>query len=1088
MEPPSEMANDSVVEYEILDEHGNQIMINGAEQLKQLAACVNEVRQSDGSVIKEYILNDPKIIEQIRSQIKTLSNNNGNINTNSNNNNNLNNVSYTPPLPTPNNSTDNGHLNKMHSNNINGNINNNNSNNNGGYQMNHLNNKSQNNTNANTNNNMKGPNSGSNLTPSNSNASKQPLANGIVEREIIRHRNLNNNNNKPNGETKSLEPSSSSHSLNNNNNSGHVSQVQQQIQKFQKQQQQQQQQSNTGTRKNSSNDSTTMTTTGIVSKFAETFNNQTNDTVKSRFHSANNSNSNSNGNSNLMKTSHINSATITKNNTHLNVPGRNKFELKTSKGKSLQFTITSGDPSESDIEEVNSMLSRRNNLFPNGNNSKETYKEANFFNNGLRALVVTPNNSTTPTPSHAQNAYGGAGLSNSKSTSNLSTTSNMNKIKQNQQLQKEPFQSSKESMASGGGPTLSSSFQPRSASNYHSHHPNQTDNMNNLLSKSGSISNMLGQSTSGQQSSSSGFGHHNHGIPTVNQSKFNSISSHNISNVGLSNQNTSTTNRNNMGQTFYASPYHFEHNKSQPNLTQLNDINSVSSNMFFNAVHLNRNQHQNNNSSNSNANKNCGENSLYSNMASNSGNLMPVNENESVFNYNSPISNNNHLTYNASNINNNNFNNDIKSNINSTYGRNSTATLKRSSSFGNSNYLSQSAAQNAPQFAHGYSSNANGYLVEDGQYQTPHGNLNGTMTKSTMNLSYQANNSHHQQISGNYGSVNSSTITQQMLSKHLYSVNDPNSPNPSNSNILNLEEAAKNLSNMDVTPEMTEKLLLKLLLQQITSQKNNLPPHPGLPSAAQLLQQLQLLQQQQQSHKHNQQQQQHLQHTAKWQQFQQQMSQHMSSTGKQSYENYTPEHSGSPLPPPATALSSSSSSSTTGNQQLNSSHNNNNNIDQNNARHTNNNANISTNVSNSNKPNTNSTYSITNKSNLNHQQSLNTSSPCNSNSNSQSTLTTGTSATKSNVNQIKNKLFQKSNFLNGSQNNLNTVGHSDNDAKPISRPKFNIDSTSPTLKNIKQQLQKHQQQQQSSPVNQMSQRNQLEKSALKTKNVSFTSR
>ncbi|RNA11305.1 hypothetical protein BpHYR1_001583 [Brachionus plicatilis] len=48
-------------------------MINGAEELKKLAACVNEIKQSDGSVVKEYILNDPKIIEKIRSQIKNQS-------------------------------------------------------------------------------------------------------------------------------------------------------------------------------------------------------------------------------------------------------------------------------------------------------------------------------------------------------------------------------------------------------------------------------------------------------------------------------------------------------------------------------------------------------------------------------------------------------------------------------------------------------------------------------------------------------------------------------------------------------------------------------------------------------------------------------------------------------------------------------------------------------------------------------------------------------------------------------------------------------------------------------------------------------
>lgn len=62
-----------MVEYEILDEQGNQIMINGAEELKKLAACVNEIKQSDGSIVKEYILNDPKVIEKIRSQIKNQS-------------------------------------------------------------------------------------------------------------------------------------------------------------------------------------------------------------------------------------------------------------------------------------------------------------------------------------------------------------------------------------------------------------------------------------------------------------------------------------------------------------------------------------------------------------------------------------------------------------------------------------------------------------------------------------------------------------------------------------------------------------------------------------------------------------------------------------------------------------------------------------------------------------------------------------------------------------------------------------------------------------------------------------------------------
>ena len=61
------------VEYEIVDENGNQILINDAEQLKQLATSVSEIRQPDGSIVKEYILNDPGIIEKIRNKIRSES-------------------------------------------------------------------------------------------------------------------------------------------------------------------------------------------------------------------------------------------------------------------------------------------------------------------------------------------------------------------------------------------------------------------------------------------------------------------------------------------------------------------------------------------------------------------------------------------------------------------------------------------------------------------------------------------------------------------------------------------------------------------------------------------------------------------------------------------------------------------------------------------------------------------------------------------------------------------------------------------------------------------------------------------------------
>ncbi len=69
----SNECEEATVEYEILDENGNQIFVNNAEDLKSLATSVSEVLQPDGSIVKEYILNDPKIIEQIRNNIKSES-------------------------------------------------------------------------------------------------------------------------------------------------------------------------------------------------------------------------------------------------------------------------------------------------------------------------------------------------------------------------------------------------------------------------------------------------------------------------------------------------------------------------------------------------------------------------------------------------------------------------------------------------------------------------------------------------------------------------------------------------------------------------------------------------------------------------------------------------------------------------------------------------------------------------------------------------------------------------------------------------------------------------------------------------------
>ena len=69
----SNLGSLSNTEYEIVDEHGNQILIKGAEQLKEFATSVKEIKQPDGSIIKEYVLNDPKVIEQIRNRVKSNS-------------------------------------------------------------------------------------------------------------------------------------------------------------------------------------------------------------------------------------------------------------------------------------------------------------------------------------------------------------------------------------------------------------------------------------------------------------------------------------------------------------------------------------------------------------------------------------------------------------------------------------------------------------------------------------------------------------------------------------------------------------------------------------------------------------------------------------------------------------------------------------------------------------------------------------------------------------------------------------------------------------------------------------------------------
>jgi hypothetical protein len=69
----SEPSN-TAYEYEIMDESGNVLKLDGGEELKKLAASVKFVKQADGTTAKEYILSDPNIIHQIKGKIKSATN------------------------------------------------------------------------------------------------------------------------------------------------------------------------------------------------------------------------------------------------------------------------------------------------------------------------------------------------------------------------------------------------------------------------------------------------------------------------------------------------------------------------------------------------------------------------------------------------------------------------------------------------------------------------------------------------------------------------------------------------------------------------------------------------------------------------------------------------------------------------------------------------------------------------------------------------------------------------------------------------------------------------------------------------------
>ncbi|CAF0861544.1 unnamed protein product [Rotaria sordida] len=59
----------SRIQYEIVDEDGNPLVINDVQDLiKMSGARAREITQSDGSVIKEYVIDDPEVLSKFHSQ------------------------------------------------------------------------------------------------------------------------------------------------------------------------------------------------------------------------------------------------------------------------------------------------------------------------------------------------------------------------------------------------------------------------------------------------------------------------------------------------------------------------------------------------------------------------------------------------------------------------------------------------------------------------------------------------------------------------------------------------------------------------------------------------------------------------------------------------------------------------------------------------------------------------------------------------------------------------------------------------------------------------------------------------------------
>lgn len=290
----------------MLDEHGNQIMISGAEQLKKLAASVNEIKQSDGSVIKEYILNDPKVIEQIRNHMRSNSNSsNQKLSLSSTNS-----PKFANTLPNPASSPK--YLKT--------------------YETNTL----------------KTSTVATSLPPMNP---VRPLNNSSSNNENSRYSNRQQNiQNDTSADRFSPLPSLNSTIT---PSTPYVSQVQQQINRFQQQQKLQQHQHQQNQINNFNAQQANLKKPDITNNSSKIVNEKlqlSNFNVKHKLPVEK---------VDLEKREEIEEEELSDLTQKFKQIHPNKFELRTSKGKALQFTITSEDSTESDIEEVKSMLHRR---------------------------------------------------------------------------------------------------------------------------------------------------------------------------------------------------------------------------------------------------------------------------------------------------------------------------------------------------------------------------------------------------------------------------------------------------------------------------------------------------------------------------------------------------------------------------------------------------------------------------------------------------------------------------------------------------------------------------------------------------------